>query len=79
MEPRARRSVTPISSGPSRKRPCCFSGGNPQPNLTKLEKKLGSGKALTLLGQKLGRTVYYMLQRQTAFDMDKFLNVRRSG
>ena len=26
MEPRARRSVTPISSGPSRKRPCCFSG-----------------------------------------------------
>jgi hypothetical protein len=26
------------------------------------------------LGQKLGRTVYYMLQRQTAFAMDKFLN-----
>lgn len=53
-----------------------FLRGNPagQKYLTKLEKKHGSGKALTLLGQKLGRTVYYMLQRQTAFDMDKFLN-----
>jgi transposase len=53
-----------------------FLRGNPagQKYLTKLEKKPGSGKALTLLGQKLGRTVYYMLQRQTAFDMDKFLN-----
>jgi transposase len=45
-----------------------------QKSLTKLEKKHGSGKALTLLGQKLGRTVYYMLQRQTAFDMGKLLN-----
>jgi transposase len=53
-----------------------FLRANPagQTYLTKLEKKHGSGKALTLLGQKLGRTVYYMLQRQTAFDMDKFLN-----
>jgi transposase len=53
-----------------------FLRANPagQKSLTKLEKKHGSGKALTLLGQKLGRTVYYMLQRQTAFDMDKFLN-----
>ena len=53
-----------------------FLRANPagQKYLTKLEKKHGSGKALTLLGQKLGRTVYYMLQRQTAFDMDKFLN-----
>jgi transposase len=45
-----------------------------QKSLTKLEKKHGSGKALTLLGQKLGRTVYYMLQRHTAFDMGKLLN-----
>jgi len=53
-----------------------FLRANPagQKSLTKLEKKHGSGKALTLLGQKLGRTVYYMLQRQTAFDMGKFLN-----
>jgi transposase len=53
-----------------------FLRANPagQKYLSKLEKKHGSGKALTLLGQKLGRTVYYMLQRQTAFDMDKFLN-----
>src|SRR6266496_1132765 len=53
-----------------------FLRANPagQKYLTRLEKKHGSGKALTLLGQKLGRTVYYMLQRQTAFDMGKFLN-----
>jgi transposase len=53
-----------------------FLRANPagQKYLAKLEKKHGSGKALTLLGQKLGRTVYYMLQRQTAFDMGKFLN-----
>ena len=53
-----------------------FLRANPagQTYLSKLENKHGSGKALTLLGQKLGRTVYYMLQRQTAFDMDKFLN-----
>jgi transposase len=53
-----------------------FLRANPagQKYLTKLEKKHGSGKALTLLSQKLGRAVYYMLQRQTAFDMDKFLN-----
>jgi transposase len=53
-----------------------FLRANPagQKYLTKLEKKHGSGKALTLLSQKLGRAVYYMLQRQTAFDMDKVLN-----
>jgi transposase len=53
-----------------------FLRANPagQKYLTKLEKKHGSGKALALLGQKLGRTVSSMLQRQTAFDMGKFLN-----
>jgi hypothetical protein len=53
-----------------------FLRANPagQKYLTKREKKHGSGKALALLGQKLGRTVSYMLQRQTAFDMGKFLN-----
>jgi transposase len=44
-----------------------------QKYLTRLEKKHGQGKALTLLAQKLGRAVYYLLKRQKAFDMDKFL------
>ena len=44
-----------------------------QKYLTRLEKKHGLGKALTLLAQKLGRAVYYMLKRQKAFDMHKFL------
>jgi transposase len=44
-----------------------------QKYLTRLEKKHGQGKALTLLAQKLGRAVYDMLKRQKAFDMDKFL------
>jgi transposase len=58
-----------------------FLRANPagQKYLTTLEKKHGAGKALTLLGQKLGRTVYDMLQRHTAFDMDKFLNGEGSG
>jgi transposase len=53
-----------------------FLRANPagQKYLTKLEKKHGAGKALTLLAQKLGRAVYYMLQRPTAFAMGKFLN-----
>jgi transposase len=45
-----------------------------QKYLTRLEKKHGQGKALTLLAQKLGRAVYYMLTRQKAFDMHKFLH-----
>jgi transposase len=44
-----------------------------QKYVTKLEKKHGQGKALTLLAQKLARAVYYMLKRQQAFDMHKFL------
>jgi transposase len=44
-----------------------------QKSLTRLEKKHGQGKALTLLAQKLGRAVYYMVKRQKAFDMHKFL------
>jgi hypothetical protein len=58
-----------------------FLRANPagQKSLSTLEKKHGSGKALTLLGQTLGRTVYDMLQRHTAFDMGKFLNGEGSG
>jgi transposase len=50
-----------------------------QKSLPKLEKKHGSGNAVTLLGQKLGRTVSYMLQRHTAFDMGTFLHGSGSG
>ena len=42
--------------------------------LARLEKKHGKGKALTILAHKLARAVYYMLQRQTAFDLDTFLH-----
>jgi transposase len=41
--------------------------------LTRLEKKHSQGKALTILAHKLARAVYYMLKRQTAFDLDTFL------
>jgi hypothetical protein len=44
-----------------------------QQALTRLEKKHGQGKVLTLLAQKLGRAVYDMLKRQKAFDMPKLL------
>src|SRR5262249_46334843 len=44
-----------------------------QKYLARLEKKHGQGKALTVLAQKLARAVYYMLKRNTAFDMPMFL------
>jgi transposase len=44
-----------------------------QKDLTRLEKQHGQGRALTLLAQKRGRAVYYMLKRQQAFDRHKFL------
>ncbi len=42
---------------------------NGQKLLTRLEKKHGKGKALTILAHKLARAVYYMLKGKTAFDM----------
>jgi transposase len=42
--------------------------------LARLEKKHGKGKALTVLAHKLARAVYYMLLRDTVFEMDTFLN-----
>jgi len=45
-----------------------------QKYLARLEKKHGTGKALTILAQKLVRAVYYMLRRDTVFDMDRFLH-----
>ena len=52
-----------------------FLRNNPhgQKLLTRLEKKHGKGKALTILAHKLARAVYYMLKRKTAFDMETFL------
>jgi transposase len=52
-----------------------FLRANPagQKYLTRLEKKHSKGKALTVLAHKLARAVYYMLQRQTAFDLPTFL------
>jgi transposase len=38
-----------------------------------LERKHGKPKSLSILAHKLGRTVYYILLRERAFDMKKFL------
>jgi transposase len=53
-----------------------FLRNNPagQKALARLERKHGTGKALTVLAHKLARAVYYMLRRETAFNIDKFLN-----
>jgi transposase len=53
-----------------------FLRNNPagQKYLARLEKKHGKGKALTVLAHKLARAVYYMLKRDTAFDLDKFFH-----
>jgi transposase len=40
----------------------------------RLEKKHGKSKALSILAHKIGRATYYILKRQKAFDMNKFLN-----
>jgi transposase len=51
-----------------------FLRANPtgQRSRTRLEKKHSQGKAFTVLAHKLARAVYYMFQRQTAFDMPTF-------
>lgn len=52
-----------------------FLRGNPEGMKFKkrLERKHGKSKALSILAHKLGRAVYYMLKRNKAFDMKKFL------
>src|SRR5919109_5378461 len=52
-----------------------FLRNNPhaQDLLARLENKHDKGKALSILAQKLGRAVYFMLKRQVAFDMEIFL------
>jgi hypothetical protein len=38
-----------------------------------LEHQHGKAKALTVLAHKLGRAVYYMLTRDQAFDLKRFV------
>ena len=40
---------------------------------TKLERKHGKAKALTVLAHKLARAVYYLLTREQAFDLQRFV------
>jgi transposase len=53
-----------------------FLRNNPegQTYVARLEKAHSKGKALTILAHKLARAVYYMLRRNEAFDMKRFLN-----
>jgi hypothetical protein len=48
---------------------------NPQGQklLSRLENQHNQGKALSILAHQLGRAVYDMRKRQTAFDRDLFL------
>jgi transposase len=39
----------------------------------RLERKHGKGKALSILAHRIGRAVYFMLARQRAFDLERFL------
>jgi transposase len=41
---------------------------------TKLEHKHGKAKALTVLAHKLARAVYYLLSREQAFDLQRFVS-----
>jgi len=38
----------------------------------RLTSRYGKGKAISLIAQKLGRTVYYMLKRKELFDAKRF-------
>jgi transposase len=50
-----------------------------QKYLTRLEKKHGKGKALTILAHHLARAVYFMFKRHPAFAMNTFLNGEGRG
>jgi transposase len=45
-----------------------------QKHYARLERKHGKGKALTVLAHKIGRAVYFMLRREQAFDLHRFLD-----
>ncbi len=38
----------------------------------RLNSRYGKSKALSIIAQKLGRTVYYMLKKKEPFDAAKF-------
>ncbi len=42
--------------------------------LKQLQKRMPKSKALTVLAHKLGRVVYFMLNKGTGFDENRFLN-----
>src|SRR5262249_43371226 len=44
-----------------------------QAYFAKLESKHGKAKALTVLVHKLARAVYYLLSREQAFDLQRFV------
>jgi transposase len=58
-----------------------FLRNNPaaQKYLARFENTHGQGKALTILAHPLGRAVYSMFKRDTAFNLDKSLNECWSG
>ncbi len=41
--------------------------------LARLEKRFGKGKALSILAHKLGRAAYFLLVREKAFDVQRFV------
>ena len=58
-----------------------FLRNNPagQKYLTRLARKHGTGKAVTIPAHPLARAVYDRLKRDPAFDLDKFLRAEWSG
>ena len=50
-----------------------------QKYLARLEKKQGTGKALTVLAHKLARAVYSMVKREVVFDLAPFLQTSGRG
>ena len=51
-----------------------FLKGNPraQCHLKRLQRKHGKAKALSILAARIGRSTYFMLKNQEAFDMNRF-------
>jgi hypothetical protein len=41
--------------------------------LARLEHKHSKGKALSILAHRIGRAAYFMLARQRAFDLERFV------
>jgi transposase len=44
-------------------------------HLARIERKHGKGKALSILAHRIGRASYFMLTRNRAFDLDRFLRM----